>query len=91
MTMEKLNADARAYMELKKQADELKKEMDALKEAISRALNERNTDRVVFNDCTITYKIYTSETIDSKKLKEMFPDIAETCKKETISGRLTIK
>lgn len=75
-----------AIKHLKEQREQLLKSIES--EMIARGDTKWENDRMVISRIAAT----TTETIDSKKLKELFPDIAEQVKKtSTRKGYIKIK
>ncbi len=74
---------------IKSLQDELKTEEKEIKQKIQMQMGE--AEKAVCGDRVITWKNYSSSRIDTKKLKEIYPDIAEDLTRTTNSRRFLIK
>lgn len=77
--------------------EQLKKEIEyqseLLKSELLDIMPKMGKDRVILDGISITYrKASKRNTVDSKKLKELYPDIAQECSKESdVSPSIIIK
>lgn len=83
----------RRYKNVKVQIDNLEKELDELKAVIINGMDGKESLSVKVGgvSLTVTYKPITSTRVDTKKLKELYPQIAAECSTTTTSPRFTIK
>jgi len=81
--------NATKYMKLKKQMDALKAEMDALKAEMIEDMD--GAEKVTCGQYTITNQTIKSRVIDTKRLKEERPDIAEEFTEEKETTRFIIR
>lgn len=80
---------------LSQQLEEASAAVKGLKELLYQWMLDNNADSIRSEDGSIEVKLkrpYTKTSIDSKRLKELYPDVANDCSStSTVKGNVTIK
>ena len=87
-TME-LEKAARALQELRRMREELDAEVEALEDAIKAAMGDR--EQLIAGAYKITWKLVTSNRLDSTALRKALPDVAERFMKTTSTRRFMVQ
>ena len=90
MSIDVMNAKVKELRELRRMADELAGEIESLQDEIKQHMTEQNTDTLTGLDWKISWKVVTSNRLDSKALKAALPDVAAQFTKETSSRRFVL-
>lgn len=80
---------ARHYDEARQAEKVWKKRKEEVKQQIIKELGQAKYG--IADGYKVTFSKVKSNRLDSKKLKSMYPDIAQECTSETESGRFTVK
>lgn len=83
----------RKYKNLKAQIARLESELDDAKAVIVNAMGNNDTAvcKVGGVVLTVTNKVITSTRIDTKKVKDLYPQVAAECSTTSAAPRFTIK
>ena len=76
--------------ELRRMAEELQGEIDAITDAIKAHMNAAGADELTGADYKITWKLVTSDRLDTAALRKALPEIAERFSKTTTSRRFVL-
>lgn len=90
MSIDVMNAKVKELRELRRMADELAGEIESLQDEIKQHMTEQNTDTLTGLDWKISWKVVTSNRLDSKALKAALPDVAAQFTKEVASRRFVL-
>lgn len=90
MSIDVMNAKVKELRELRRMADGLAGEIESLQDEIKQHMTEQNTDTLTGLDWKISWKVVTSNRLDSKALKAALPDVAAQFTKETSSRRFVL-
>lgn len=84
--------DLRTLQQFQITLQEMKNMEQDIKERVSAVMDEYNIDSFELDGIKFTKKkAHTRTTIDSKRLKEEFPEVAKECSKVTqVAGSMTI-
>lgn len=85
-----LNGKIKELRSLRRMADELAGEIEALQDAIKAEMTARNVDTLTGDDWRVTWKVVTSNRLDSTALKKALPDVAAAFTKASVSRRFTL-
>ena len=91
MTKRNFDKLMRDYIDAKKAADDAKKAADNLKNAIIRELDRRGIDEYNTGDHVAKRTESSQIRLDSKAIRDEFPEIYVEYGKNVISVRLTVK
>lgn len=88
LTDRQIDNRVRKLVELEAEAKRIKKEIDSIKDELKSVMSgdELSTDNYVIKNT-----VFDRVTVDSKKLKEDFPDVYRECSKVTTSSRFSYK
>ena len=76
--------------ELKRMAEELQAEIDTIQDAIKAHMTAETLDEINGTDYKVTWKLVTSNRIDTTALKKAMPDVAAAYTKASTSRRFTV-
>ena len=82
MTKE-LDIKVQKLRELMRQKEELEKEIESTQDIFKTVMDALETDELKGEDWKITWKMQIRNTLDSKAIRENYPDIAEQYNKRT--------
>ena len=88
MSINEMEATARALRQLQALIEEAQAEAEAIKGAIEAAMGD--SESIQAGEYKITWKAVTSSRIDTTALKKALPDVAERFTKETTSRRFCV-
>lgn len=91
MTKRDFNKLMRDYIDAKKAADDAKKAADNLKNAILKELDRRGIDEYNTGDHVAKRTESNQVRLDSKAIRDEFPEIYVEYGKNVVSIRLTVK
>lgn len=90
MSIDVMNAKVKELRELRRMADELAAEIEAIQDSIKAEMTARAVDTLTGIDWKISWKVVTSNRLDSKALKAALPDVAAQFTKEVASRRFVL-
>lgn len=88
MSIIEMENKARELQELKRMREELEAEISGLEDAIKAAMG--NEEQVTAGAFKITWKVVTSNRLDSSALKKELPDVAARYMKQTTVRRFVV-
>lgn len=83
ISKDQLQNKVKDLRQLKRMQEELKAEIEAIQGEITEYMETENTDIITGLDYKITWKLYTSNRLDSTALKKDLPDLFSKYAKET--------
>lgn len=76
--------------DMQRMAEELAQMIGDAQQEVKGYMTEQGLDTLVAGAFKVTYKSVTSRSIDSKRLKEFAPELAELCSKARTARRFVI-
>ncbi|NLO85343.1 MAG: hypothetical protein GX096_07940 [Clostridiales bacterium] len=76
--------------DMQRMAEELAQMISSAQQEIKDHMTQQGLETLVAGTYKATYKSVTSRSIDSKRLKEFAPELAELCSKARTTRRFTI-
>ena len=90
MNMIEISNNVKELRELARMKEEIENEISALQDMIKAVMTEQNTDEIQGTDFKVTWKLVTSNRIDTTALKKGMPEIAAQFTKASQSRRFVI-
>lgn len=90
MSTHEMDSKINDLRELRRMADEIAAEIETLTDAIKAEMTARNTDTLTGSDWKASWKVVTTNRIDTAALKKAMPDIAAAFTKASTSRRFTL-
>lgn len=90
MSIKEMETTIRDWRELRRMQEELVAEMSALEDVIKAELATQGTDDLTVGEYRIRWTTYTSNRIDTTRLKKLMPEVAEQFTKTTEARRFTV-
>lgn len=91
MTNTELNRLMKSYAEYSNMMNEIKSCMEDIKSEIITELEERKVTGYTGTEHTVKYCTIESNRIDTKTVKNKYPDVARECTVKNITHRFTFK
>lgn len=89
--MKNLLATLTQYKALKAQIDSLEAQLKDKRAEITEYMNEKGTNKLTCGQYIATITECTKTTLDEKRIRELYPDIAKETEKVTTYERFTVK